>query len=717
MNETGAGQGGGRATRPWRIHYRVGLGVAVALLVTVSVGAVAWATLVNTRASIVKLTDERMRELLFGAGTRVQSHLHMAVPAVELSRMLVRESLVKSDADALAKHFTLVLKANPPFSWVSYSDELGNFSGAYRTIDGLLRVSQSTIRAGRGELREDTVGETGDWTSYLRRSDYTYDPRAESFYSKAKDARRRIWIGPYIFFDEGVPGITCASPHFAPDGRLLGVFTVDFNLNFLSKLVAELRFGKQGRVFILTQSGSVVAHPTANVVETLGQGTAGKLVTASDVGDPALPAFVAAMKERQTRRAAAGRGDEQSAQFSFEGAGQTYLAAYRVVDIDEGLTWILGAFAPEADFMDALWRDRLAALVVAAAGLALGLLVAIVLARRISIPLTRLATEMDQVGRFHLDARPAHKTIFREVALMDESLLKMKGGLRSFAYYVPTALVRELLVSGHEATLSGETREVTVYFSDIANFTSIAETMTPDQLVSHLSRYFDDMTRIIAAQGGTVDKFIGDAIMEFWGAPGPIDDHAARACEAAVLCQRQLAGSRAAAGAPAAVALYARIGIATGDALVGNIGSRERFNYTVMGDTVNLASRLEGLSKMYGTDILVSEATYLAAQGRVIGRPVDLVRVKGKHQAVRVYELLALAADGDEEARALAALADQGLEAYVRRDFESAAACFEQALRRRPQDRPAALLLARCRHFASAPPPDDWDGAYVATEK
>lgn len=168
--------------RPWRIRYRIGLGVAVSLLVTASVGAVAWATLVNTRASIVKLTDERMRELLLGAGTRVQSHLHLAVPAVELSRMLVRESLVKRDPDALAQHFTLVLQANPPFSWVSYSDELGNFSGAYRTLDGMLRVSQSTTRAGRGELREHSVGETGDWTSYLRRSDYTYDPRAEPFY-------------------------------------------------------------------------------------------------------------------------------------------------------------------------------------------------------------------------------------------------------------------------------------------------------------------------------------------------------------------------------------------------------------------------------------------------------------------------------------------------------------------------------------------------------
>ena len=212
-----------------------------------------------------------------------------------------------------------------------------------------------------------------------------------------------------------------------------------------------------------------------------------------------------------------------------------------------GPTWFLGAYAPGVGFPGSLTRNRRAAFAVAVASTyASGLLFTMILARRISVPLTRLATEMEEVGDFQLTVRPPMKTIFKEVATMDESLLNMKGSLRSFSYYVPRDLVRTMLESGQEATLQGQTREMTVYFSDIAGMTSIAETMPPDQLVQLLSRYFDAMTQVVAAQGGTVDKFIGDAIMAFWGAPAPTADHAARACETALRSQRKLAELRAA---------------------------------------------------------------------------------------------------------------------------------------------------------------------------
>src|SRR5262245_58235357 len=180
--------------------------------------------------------------------------------------------------------------------------------------------------------------------------------------------------------------------------------------------------------------------------------------------------------------------------------------------------------------------------------------------------------------------------------------------------------------------------------------------MAPDELVSEMSRYLDEMTRIIGATGGTIDKFIGDAIMAFWGAPSPTADHAAKACEAAIRCQQQLKALRTSAPTPWLAQVHARIGVASGEVLVGNVGTPERFNYTVMGDTVNLASRLESLNKQYGTEILVSESTYRAAKEVVLGRPVDIVQVKGKHQGVRIYELLCPASDADERTRELVAL-------------------------------------------------------------
>jgi adenylate cyclase len=300
---------------------------------------------------------------------------------------------------------------------------------------------------------------------------------------------------------------------------------------------------------------------------------------------------------------------------------------------------------------------------------------------------------------------------------MDASLLHMKGSLRSFSYYVPRDLVRTMLESGQEATLQGQTREMTVYFSDIAGMTSIAEAMPPDQLVQLLSRYFDEMTQVVAALGGTVDKFIGDAIMAFRGAPVPTSDHAPRACETALRSQRKLAELRSASDAAGLGNIRARIGIATGNVLVGNVGSHDRFNYTVMGDTVNVASRLEGLNKLFGTQILISNLAYQAARESIVARPVGVVQVKGKGQCVEVWEPLCLVSEDDAVARELASLFSQGLAAYTTRDFRGAAEHYKAALQLRPEDQPSAVLLKWCRELLGAPPPAEWNGVYVATQK
>ena len=688
---------------------RVGLGFAVSLLVTVTVAAISGITFYNTRAAILDQTNDRVDALLRELSGRVAAHMASAVPAIELSRMMLRDSLVRTDPDALARQFSLVLQNNPAFSWMSYSDESGNFTGAYRAPDGTLHISQSTFSASGSELREYLVGEKGEWTPTLRQTNYGYDPRADRFYGAAKAAGSRVWVGPYVFFDEGVPGITCASPHIDASGVLHGVFTVDFNLNALSRFVEALPFGQHGRVFILTSDGTMIAHPTLHLVEVTGQGSRGTLVTVATVGDPVIPKWFEAWKKNASGHA--------SARFTFDLGAQPYVAGSRTVEFDRNTSWVIGAAAPESDFLGLLARNREVAIVVLATALAFGILVSVALGRRIAAPLASLANEMAQVGNFVLTDRARLATRFREVALMDRSLLGMKGSLRSFAYYVPTELVRELLASGQEARLEGHTDDLTVCFADIVSFTSMAESVPPDELVRHLARYFDEMTHVITASGGTIDKFIGDAIMAFWGAPRPTPDHAARSCEAAVHMQRTLASLRASAETPWLAGLSARIGLASGDVLVGNVGTPARFNYTVMGDTVNLASRLESLNKLYGTAILVSESTFVAARTRIVARPVDLVQVKGKHLGVTVYEPLCLEADDDPQSRQIAVLSEDAFAAYRARQFQQAAEYFARVRSIRPDDRPSSVLEARCRAYLSFPPPENWTGVHVATEK
>lgn len=689
---------------PKRIQYRVGLGVTVSLLLAGAIGLVAWASLANTRAAIVEQTDQQVRALLAELDLDVRDQLQDAVAAVSLSESLMSKAVLRDDPDLLARHFTEVLRANPTFAWASYSDNRGNFTGAYRAPDGSLHVSQTSLQA-HGTLHDYTVASSGAWERHYEQTANDYDPRDEQFYKAAEQAGKLVWVGPVIFYDEGLAGITCAKPRFAKDGNLLGVLTADFNLNLLSDFISQLHFGTHGKVFMFDEDRHVIAFPGLRLIENVGQGSRGKLLTEADVSDPVFQAFIA----RHATLA--------EEQFTVMQAGQRYISGYRRLRVTGGPTWYLGVYAPESDFLGVLERNERAAVAVVIAALCMGLLITMILARRISVPLTRLASEMREVGEFQLNVRPPMKTIFKEVASMDESLLNMKGSLRSFSYYVPRDLVRAMLQSGQEAALQGQTRRMSVYFSDIAGMTSIAETMAPDELVQLLSRYFDEMTQVIAAQGGTVDKFIGDAIMAFWGAPALTADHAARACEAALRSQRKLAELRSAPDPPGLANIRARIGIATGDVLVGNVGSHDRFNYTVMGDTVNLASRLEGLNKLYGTRILISDHTYQAAREHIVARPVGVVRVKGKRQCVEVWEPLCLACEDDAVARELARLFGEGLEAYRARDFRVAAERYQAALRARPDDQPSAILLERCRELVSAPPPEEWSGVYVATEK
>ncbi|MEI6072037.1 MAG: adenylate/guanylate cyclase domain-containing protein [Verrucomicrobiae bacterium] len=273
-----------------------------------------------------------------------------------------------------------------------------------------------------------------------------------------------------------------------------------------------------------------------------------------------------------------------------------------------------------------------ASLAVAALGIAFS--------RRISRPLLRLAAEMSRIQSFDLDHRPRIDSRVKEIAAMAEALVNMKNGLRSFRKYVPADLVAELMRLNKEAVLGAEKRTMTVMFSDIADFTALSEQMAPEILAGHLGVYFEGMTKIILRNCGTVDKYIGDAIMSFWGAPNPAPDHAAAACRTALQCRRFLESLEMESARKGEPVFRTRIGINSGEMIVGNMGYDERMNYTVIGDNVNLASRLEGLNKIYGTQILISEQTHSLVEGKFETRRIDDVTVKGRSQSVAVYELI-----------------------------------------------------------------------------
>jgi adenylate cyclase/guanylate cyclase len=285
---------------------------------------------------------------------------------------------------------------------------------------------------------------------------------------------------------------------------------------------------------------------------------------------------------------------------------------------------------------------------------------------------------------------------------------------KSFALYLAPHVINRMLSSNKLPELGGETRNVTVFFSDIEGFSRIAEKMSPDSLMSLMNEYLSAMTDIIEGHGGYVDKYIGDSIVAVFGAPADDPDHAANAARAALDCRARLAELNRDSATFRECKLVQRIGINSGEALVGNFGSRRRFNYSVMSDAVNLASRLEGANKFYGTTIIASDATVALAGEAFTWRELDAVRVKGRSQALKIYELLARSTELTASQRALMADYAEGLAHWRAREFALAAKCFDRAA---DIDRPASLFRERARELAENPPGEDWDPVRTLQEK
>jgi adenylate cyclase len=282
----------------------------------------------------------------------------------------------------------------------------------------------------------------------------------------------------------------------------------------------------------------------------------------------------------------------------------------------------------------------------------------------------------------------------------------------AFAHYVSPELVEQISENPKQLTLGGERRRITVMFLDIENFTGIAETCKPSEIVSLINTYFDALAKVIIEHGGTVDKFEGDAIMALFGAPIASVDHGLKACQTALSIREKIAELNKQTG----IDLNVRIGLATGDAIVGNMGSFDRFDYTAMGDTVNIASRLEGGNKFYGTRILVNSRTVDMAQKVMTFRRVDRVRFKGKGNAIDVFELMGPNGRVSEESKALLEVWHQSLEYYRNQEWNEAETRVKKVLTKMPHDGPALTYLKRIKNLRENPP-GGWDGTWGFSEK
>jgi adenylate cyclase len=299
---------------------------------------------------------------------------------------------------------------------------------------------------------------------------------------------------------------------------------------------------------------------------------------------------------------------------------------------------------------------------------------------------------------------------FEVVYLYSAEKKEREKTMGAFSKYVSPAVVDELMKDPEKLKLGGARKEITVFFSDIRGFTTISEKLSPEKLVHILNEYLTAMTDIVMKHQGVVDKYIGDAIMAFWGAPMKQPNHAEMACSTSVDMIKKLDELQKKWAAEKFPEINIGIGLNTGHAVIGNMGSYERFDYTAMGDTINLGSRLEGLTKAYGVNIIASESTKKAVKGKFIFRKLDLVRVKGKNKPITIYELVCRANEKHDADKIKAY--ETGLKLYLERKWDEAAKEFEKT-----KDFAAKEFIKRCKEFKKNPPPKEWDGVWVMKTK
>ncbi len=701
----------------FRPTLRMTIGVALSGLILVTSAVLATVSYVSTRGSLLEFSKDLIDQNSRVVSEQVRGYLGPARTAAELTLALVNRGMVRTrDFDRLEEYFYDFLRVHPSIAMLNYGDQQGNFVMVKRQPDGSL--STKTIRVGAERTvvwRHRNPGAAlHDVRETESRPEDPYDVRTRGWYQGAAAAPGVFWTGVYVFHSDGQPGVTASIAHRGADRELVGVLSVDVGLVDLSLFLARnIRVGRSGEAFLLDEAGQIIAVRNKDDLVVPAPSGSRRL---RSLGESPLSAVATLAASGRVRRflEEVFRNPELKLTIRYEVDGVDWVCTLRSIEVGSGRSWVAGVLAREDEFLAAARRANRRSLFVALALAALALLAGLVISRIISRGLQTLTEESHRVRRLELDTCAA-RSPFREVDEVLGSFESMKAGLRAFEKYVPVRLVRQLLEDRQEPTLGGSVRTLTILFSDIRGFTSISEKLEPLELARRLGDYLAVVTRRIQDRQGTVDKYIGDAVMAFWGAPLEVPDHAGLACTAILEAMDDL--SEAGVGKPFLGDFYTRVGIHTATVVVGNFGCEDRLNYTVIGDGVNLASRLEGLNKVFGTQIMISEDTAALVADRFRLRKLAQVAVVGRARPVTVFELVGTHASVSEARLEAIAAYETALGHYLARDFTPALERLRRLVEADPGDAAAAWLIRRCEACILEPPPPEWTGVLTMEGK
>lgn len=514
-----------------------------------------------------------------------------------------------------------------------------------------------------------------------------YDPRGRLWYQSAVAANGVMISDPDVFATLGLIGFTVAAPYYV-DGRVRGVAAIDLTLDGLGEDLAERQISPGTASFVLDRQGLVIASSTgAKTYENDAGGLALQHVTSLD---DTLPAIAYSQRPRD--------GAET---YYFDHAGMTYVASLSELSPDLGKRWQIFTITPLADFTGPFQYNNERLAIFGLIAMAVQIVLVSMLTGALAAPLEKLAVKVGRIQELTSEKLASVPSSIKEISVLSTAVDTLDAAVKSFAAFVPVGLVAQLMESEQKLELGGHNRFLTIFFSDLESFSTLSEELPSRELMLRVSAYFELVTKTVNEEFGTIDKFIGDGVMAFWGAPALLDEHAWHACVAAFRIQRGMDGLNARWTSEDLKPLNIRVGIHSDAVLVGNIGSMERMSYTVMGDGVNIAARLEGVNKEFRTRLCISHTVFKEAGDRLCVRPIEDVTVKGRRSKIPIYELMGVYGTNDpslEPDEATLALAKRTRAAYRARtagDAATARRLYREILADYPEDPVASSVLQR----------------------
>ncbi|MCF6764150.1 adenylate/guanylate cyclase domain-containing protein [Thiotrichales bacterium 19S3-7] len=657
------------------------------------------------RHELVKYAKTEMNEITVSTTSKLNTLLQSVESVAKISVDLIDQQVISpTDYPTIASYTFDLLQSLNSSRMIYWALPNGDFIISRRLSEDVIEtetiqrkkeaIEVATYRYGKGnKILYKNIKQT---------KSVDYDPRQRVWYKNSVKDKQLNWSNAYVFHTgEGkIIGITASMPLYNDQNELVGVFGIDVDLSTLSHFLSSLNINEVGVVFIIDENDRIIAHSKSLKTEATHQ----ELVDINKVKYPWVKQSINEFKQRK------------ESEFKYVSDNKTYLATYNEILPFKEYQWKIITIVPEDLFIGELVSALLKVCIIALVILIVGICFIGLSSSRISRSIKKLDTEMEKVKRFDLDTITPVNSYLKEIDSLNKTFIAMVYGLKMFKKYVPTYLVESVITQKKTINLGGDCHDITVFFSDISNFTNITETYPPEKIMTYLCAYYDVFAKIIMHNRGTIDKFIGDSVMAFWGSPLKDANKELHACHSAYQIREALKDNIHSQGNDNEILFKTRFGIHTGKAIVGNLGSSDRLNYTAIGDTINVGSRLESLNKFYQTEIIISEEVYKKVETEFYTRLLDKVAVKGKIQALFIYELI--------QPKSISILDEQFLKIqlyesafhhYQNKEFTVAIAKLNDLLSQY-DDFAATILLERCIDYNQLTL-ENWDGVWHFTDK